>query len=206
MKRLVLLTLSVFCVCAAFAQEQGPLDAIARTLSSGESRFNYSFEVKGDIPMKGNGAAALCGEAYHIFGNEMEIWCDGKTRWTIDRNTCEAYVEAVDADAYDYISNPATLLEALPRAFEIRSVSDVTLGGKALKLVRLVPAVGDTGLKSVGLYLDGAVPARVSITVDDGTETLFRLTGFTVREKSDASAFAFDIASLGADYVVTDLR
>ena len=206
MKRLYLLTLSLLAACVSFAQEQQPLDALSRTLSSGEIRFKYSFEVKGDIPLKGNGTAALCGEAYHIFGNEMEIWCDGKTRWTIDRNTREAYVETVDPDAVDYISNPATLLEALPYAFDTRSVANATLGGKTLKVIQLTPSVGDTGLKSVALYLAGTVPERVSITVDDGTETLFRLSSFTVREKSDASAFAFDIASLSTDYVVTDLR
>ena len=206
MKRIFLLTLAFLAACAAFAQEQGPLDALSRILASGEVRFKYSFEVKGDIPMKGNGSAALCGEAYHIFGNDMEIWCDGKTRWTIDRHAGEAYVEAIDPEAADYVSNPATLLEALPYAFEIQSVSQVTLGGKALKAVKLAPSIADTGLNAVVLYLDGSVPARVSITVDDGTETLFRLSAFTVREKSDAAAFAFDIASLGSDYVVTDLR
>ena len=205
MKRFFLLTLSVLYALCAFAQEGGPLDAFAANLASGEVYFKYSFEVKGDIPMKGNGTAALCGASYHVFGNGMDLWCDGKTRWTVDRNAREAYIEAVDPDAADYLSNPASLLGALESAFEVKSVSDVTLSGKKLRSVGMVPAVDDTGLQTVTLYLDGAVPARVSIVVEDGTETLFRITGFTVKEKSDA-AFSFDIASLGSDYVVTDLR
>ena len=205
MKRFFLLTVTVFFACWAFAQEQGPLDDFAANLASGEVSFKYSFEVKGDIPMKGNGTAALYGTSYHVLGNGMELWCDGKTRWTLDRNAKEAYIEEVDPESADYLSNPATLLGALDRAFEVRSVSDVTLSGKKLRAVAMSPAVEDTGLKTVTLYLDGAVPARVSIVVDDGTETLFRISGFSVKEKSDA-AFSFDIASLGSDYVVTDLR
>ena len=205
MKRFFLLTVAVFCSFWAFAQERGPLDDFAANLASGEVAFKYSFEVKGDIPMKGNGTAALCGTAYHVFGNGMELWCDGKTRWTIDRNAKEAYIEEVDPESADYLSNPASLLVALDRAFELRSVSDVTLSGKKLQAVKMSPAVEDTGLQTVTLYLDGAVPARVSIVVEDGTETVFRISSFSVKEKSDA-AFAFDIASLGSDYAVTDLR
>ena len=63
MKRFFLLTVVVFCSFWAFAQERGPLDDFAANLSSGEVGFKYSFEVKGDIPMKGNGTAALCGAA-----------------------------------------------------------------------------------------------------------------------------------------------
>ena len=205
MKRFFLLTVFAFCAFWATAQESGPLEGFAANLASGEVSFKYSFEVKGDIPMKGNGTAALNGDRYHVFGNGMDLWCDGKTRWTIDRNAREAYIEAVDPDAADYLSNPASLLSALDRAFEVQSVSDVTLSGKKLRAVKMTPAVEDTGLQTVTLYLDGAAPARVSITVDDGTETLFRISGYSVKEKSDA-AFSFDIASLGAEYVVTDLR
>ena len=206
MKRVVLLIVALLGAWTVLAQDQGVLDAFARTLSSGEVRFKYTFEVKGDLPLKGSGAAALCDNAYHIIGNEMEIWCDGRTRWTVDRNTCEAYIETVEQESSDYLTNPVALLSALTRAFEIGSVSDVTLGGKKLQSIRMSPAIAETGLRDVTLYLSGAVPERVVITVDDGTQTLFRISDYKTLEKSDASAFAFDIASLGREYVVTDLR
>lgn len=206
MKKTVLLIAAIFCTWSVLGQEQGVLEAFARTLSSGEVRFKYGFEVKGDLPLKGSGAASLCGNAYHIIGNEMEIWCDGQTRWTIDRNTREAYIETVEQESADYLTNPVALLSSLTRAFEIGTVSDVTLGGKKLQSIRMSPSIAETGLKDVTLYLNGAVPERVIITVEDGTQTLFKISGYTVQEKSDVSAFAFDIASLGPDYVVTDLR
>lgn len=205
MKRLFLLTVSVLCAFSVSAQEQGVLDAFTGSLASGEVSFKYSFEVKGDIPLKGNGTASLAGDRYRVFGNGMEIWCDGTTRWIIDRSAREAYIEAVETESADYVSNPATLLSGLSRAFETVDVSDVTLSGKKLKAVRMKPAVEDTGLESVTLYLADAVPARVGITVEDGTETLFRISNYAVHEKSDA-VYSFDIASLGSEYVVTDLR
>ena len=63
MKRFFLLTVFAFCAFWATAQESGPLDAFAANLASGEVSFKYSFEVKGDIPMKGNGTAALNGDS-----------------------------------------------------------------------------------------------------------------------------------------------
>ena len=103
------------------------------------------------------------------------------------------------------MANPATLLGSLKAAFKVESVSDVTLGGRKLQAVNLVPSVDDTGLRTVVLYLDGTTPARVLITVEDGTKTLFYLSDFSVNKKSDAT-FAFDIATLGPEFVVTDLR
>ena len=184
---------------------QGPLDAFAGQLASGEVTFKYSFEVQGDVPLKGSGQASLQGPCYHVFGNGLDIWCDGKTRWTIDQSAREAYVEAVEVESSDYLDNPATLLSSLSSAFEIDGDKEVTLGGKRLREVLLTPVLEDTGLQRVILYLDGAVPARVSITVEDGTKTLFRLSDYAVHQKSGA-AYSFDTASLGSDYVVTDLR
>ena len=205
MKRFFLLTLSLLCATGAFAQERGAFDEFAAALASASVRFQYAFEVKGDVPMTGNGTAALHGAAYHVSGNGMEFWCDGATRWTVDRSAREAYIERVDPSSVDYLSNPATLLGALQRAFRVESASDVTLGGRKLRCFKLSPCVDDTGLDAVAVYLDGRVPVRVLITVADGTQTLFRLSDYSVQEKSDA-AFSFDIASLGSDYVVTDLR
>ena len=205
MKKLYLLTVSLLCAAGAFAQERGAFDDFAVALASSDVRFHYAFEVQGEVPVKGSGTAELSGAAYHVSGNGLEFWCDGATRWTVDRTAKEAYIEPVDPSAVDYLSNPATLLGALHRAFRVDSVSDVTLGGRALRCFRLSPSVDETGLDAVAVYLDGSVPARVLITVEDGTQTLFRLSDYRVKEKSDA-AFSFDIASLGSDYVVTDLR
>lgn len=203
MKKFLLLT---FALSLTFlAQAQGALEDFAGQLTGGEVSFKYSFEVQGDVPVKGSGTAVLKGNAFHIFGNGLEIWCDGKTRWTIDRGSREAYIETVEIESVDYLANPATLLGALTRAFQINSVSDVTLSGKKLQAFNLTPSIDDTGLKSVMLYMDGSTPSRVAITVEDGTKTLFRLSDYAVKEKSDAG-FSFDIASLGSDFVVTDLR
>ena len=205
MKRLFLLTVTLCCAILASAQERGALEDFSGKLSSGTVSFQYTFEVKGDVPMKGNGVAAMRGPCYHIAGNGMEIWCDARTRWIVDRSAKEAYIETVDAAVTDYLSNPATLLISLNEAFETVADKEVTLSGKKCRKVSMTPVIPDTGLQSVSLYLDGSVPARVEITVEDGTVTLFKIADFAVNEKSDVP-FTFDIASLSPDYVVTDLR
>ena len=205
MKKYLLLILSLLCAVGAFAQDRGSFDAFAATLASKEVSFRYSFEVQGDVPMKGNGTASLCGASYRVSGNGMECWCDGVTRWSVDRSAKEAYIEAVDPTLVDYLSNPAALLGALESAFRIDSVAEAKRGGRALQALHLVPSVDGTGLDAVVLYLDSSTPVEVSIAVSDGPRTLFRLSDYSVKEKSDA-AYSFDIASLGADFAVTDLR
>ena len=195
----------LFSALLVSAQERGALEDFSGQLAAGTVTFQYSFEVKGDVPMKGNGTAAMRGPLYHIAGNGMEIWCDARTRWIVDRSAKEAYIEAVDANVTDYLSNPATLLISLNEAFETVADKEVTLSGKKCRKVSMTPAIPDTGLESVALFLDGSVPARVEIVVEDGTVTLFKISDFKVNEKSDVP-FTFDIASLGPDYVVTDLR
>lgn len=205
MKKLFLLTALLLGCAPVFAQERGAFDEFVADLQQREIHFTYRFEVGGDVPVKGSGTAALCGAAYRVSGNGMDLWCDGVTRWSVDRSAKEAYIEAVDPDAVDYLSNPAALLGGLDRAFRVDSIAEVKVGGRKMKAYKLMPSASDTGLDSVVLYLDGSIPAQVSIAVADGPRTVFHLSDYVVKEKSGAG-WSLDIASLGADYAVTDLR
>ena len=62
MKRVYLLILAAVCAAGMSAQERGPLGTFAEALASSDVSFRYAYEVRGDIPMKGNGTAALCGD------------------------------------------------------------------------------------------------------------------------------------------------
>lgn len=205
MRRILTFIFAVLACFSASAQERQAFDAFASSLTSGEVSFKYSFKVKADVPLSGNGSAVLSGDSYVIKGNGLEIWCDGKTRWTVDRTACEAYIETVEEDSSDYLANPAMLLGTLSKAFEIKESKNGTFNGSATKNIRLVPAIADTGLDSVVLYLSGNNPRGVKITVDDGTETVFVITSYSVKEPGGIK-FSFDVSGLDSSYVVTDLR
>lgn len=192
-------------LCCTLANAAGQISDIASALASGAVSFRYSFEVRSDVPMSGNGTATLLGDAYHVAGNGMEFICDGKTRWTLDRTAKEAYIETVDADEVDYMANPAVLLASLGEAFQRASQKSTVFDGHNVVAFRLVPSIAGTGLDSVVLYVEGATPRGASIVIEDGTETVFHISGFKVEEKTDVK-FSFDIGSLDSSYVVTDLR
>ena len=205
MRRLLTALVALSTFFSAFAQESSPFEAFASSLISGEVSFKYSFKVKSDVPLSGSGTAVLSGSSYKIDGNGLEIWCDGKTRWTVDRASCEVYIEAVEEGSSDFLANPAMLLGSLSRAFEIKGTKSGMFNGTATRAFHLVPSLEDTGLDHVVLHLSGNTPRGAEITVDDGTETVFTISSYSVKEHSGIK-FSFDTAGLGSSYVVTDLR
>ena len=77
------------------------LDTFVSKVSSSLVSFDYSFTMPTKkAKMTGNGSVKVQGTSFIVDGNGLEIWCDGVTRWTIDRISEEALVESVD-ESYD---------------------------------------------------------------------------------------------------------
>ncbi len=102
------------------------LDTFVSKVSSSLVSFDYSFTMPTKkAKMTGNGSVKVQGTSFIVDGNGLEIWCDGKTRWTIDRISEEALVESVD-DSYDsYATNPALMIASIDNAFRGRNLSEV---------------------------------------------------------------------------------
>ena len=187
------------------AQNDGILSAYASRLETNSISFKYSFEVKSDVTVTGKGSASLSGQSYHMDGNGMEIWCDGMTRWTLDRTSKEAYIESVDDESADYLANPAVLLAGLDKAFNVKSVRNTTFKGESVKALDLVPVAEGTNIESAVLYVAGTTPRGAKMVIGDGTETIFHLSSFTWTPGVD-KVYSFDVNTLDKEYLVTDLR
>lgn len=194
-----------FALNAQNAQNDVFLTAIAYKLEYNSVSFDYAFEVKTEVTVTGSGNAALSGDSYHMNGNGMEIWCDGKTRWTLDTAAKEAYIESVDDDSSDYLANPVLFLSGLDKAFKLTGISDVSFKGETVKALALEPAVDETKISSAVLYVSGNTPKGAEIRIDDGTVTVFSLSNVNWTAGTD-KVWAFDVATLDDSYVVTDLR
>ena len=57
-----------------------------------------------------SGKMTVQGNAYSLNGDGLEVFSDGKVRWSIDRSAKEAIIEGVDAA--DIISNPAAIVSS----------------------------------------------------------------------------------------------
>ena len=105
MKRLALiLTLFLPLLCAAQSSAtvsaglpEKQIEQVAQRLAEGQRvSLGYSCTVDGYAPVELNGSLLLQGNCYRAEGNGVEIYCDGSTRWTVDRDEKEVYIESSD--------------------------------------------------------------------------------------------------------------
>ena len=107
MKRIVCTISVLLCLAAFFAAGQDVRTrAFWDKLAGNCVSLSYSFQTRAAVPVSGEGTAVIRGDCYYVNGNGMEIWCDGQTRWIVDRAAGEVVIEAVDASSSDWLTNP----------------------------------------------------------------------------------------------------
>lgn len=201
MKRSIILASMLALLAAVPAKADKVLDAFSAKASASCVDFSYTFAVKGDIPLSGNGTGTVKGGSFHVSGNGIDIWCDGRNRWTVDKDAREVIVESVDGAEDSYAVNPALFITDLSASFkEVAAGSDV-FRGKTYHCVKLAPMVSGsiTGLK---LFFSGNDLKAAVVTLKDGMVTEFELSGVTFSDTK--KAFTFDVKALDSTWVVTD--
>lgn len=203
MKRFFASLLLTLLVVSAFGQNI--VSDFASSLKGHKASFDYSFSVKGDLPLSGKGKVSLQGDAFTMTGNGLEVYCDGTTRWTVDTAAEECYIEGVDGEI-DYEANPALLVGAVDKAFTLKKTSTTTFKSKKVTAAYMEPKTKGTNFKSVILYFSGSTLEGASITVTDGTVTEIVVSGMRLSEPQAKRTFSFDTKKLSKNYIVTDLR
>ena len=212
-------TIIAFSVASLLAMPQ-VLSAKSKTLSAFVDKvsvslvsFDYSFTMPTKkAKMTGEGTVKVQGDSFLVDGNGLEIWCDGKTRWTIDRISEEALVESVD-DSYDsYATNPALMIASIDNAFREESFGSSKFGGKVVDASVLTPAnkgKGSMDIAGLKLFFKSGTTILIGaeVTLNDGSVSEFTITNlkFEGAGKSKES-FRFNERTLDSSYVVTDLR
>ena len=209
MRKIFAAILLSLAVCLA-ASAQNPVKSFAESVKGKCVKTQYSFVYRnGDIPVSGSGTLVFQDNAFCLSGNGLRIICDGSTRWTVDEESKECYIESVESTSPDYEQNPALLLTALDKAFSVSSAARASnLAGRSTTAVALTPREGNTYLKGVTAHFlsDGSLHALV-VTLKDGSITTITLKGLK-KEKpvSISPAFTLDPSSLDRSYVITDFR
>lgn len=54
--------------------------------------FTYSLDTE-SAKVVGNGDLQVQGTSYHMTGNGLEVFCDGKSSWIIDDSSMEVVIE-----------------------------------------------------------------------------------------------------------------
>ena len=189
------------------------LDAFVSKVSASLVSFDYSFTMPSKkAKMTGNGSVKVQGNSFLVDGNGLEIWCDGVTRWTIDRISEEALVESVDESYDSYATNPALMIASIDNAFNEVSFGSSKFGGKIVDASVLSPVhkgKGSMDIAGLKLFFKSGTTTLTGaeVTLNDGSVSDFTITNlrFEGAGKSKES-FRFDEKTLDSSYVVTDLR
>lgn len=189
------------------------LDAFVGKVSTSLVSFDYSFTMPTKkAKMTGNGSVKVQGTSFIVDGNGLEIWCDGKTRWTIDRISEEALVESV-VDSYDsYATNPALMIASIDDAFREDSFGSSKFEGKVVDASILSPTnkgKGSMDIARLKLFFKSGTTTLVGaeVTLNDGSVSQFTITDLKFEEPvKSKESFRFNEKTLDSSYVITDLR
>ncbi len=93
-KFLTIVALTVFSLgLAAQNWQDGQLEQLLEKASDYRVSLDYECSLSGFQPVKLKGRIVVEGDCYYADGNGIRIYCDGKTRWTIDPDVLEVYIE-----------------------------------------------------------------------------------------------------------------
>lgn len=213
---------AIILAAAALALFSIPSGAKSKTLgsfidkvSSSLVTFDYSFTMqttKSKTKMTGSGNVKVQGNAFFMEGNGMEVWCDGSTRWTIDRFAEEALVESVSESYDSYATNPALMITAVDDAFNEVSFGTLKFQGKAVDASVLSPVHKgkySMDIAELKLFFKSGTSDLVGaeVKLNDGSVSEFSITGMTFSAQAEKKeSFRFDEKTLDDSYVITDLR
>ena len=177
----------------------------AAKAASSRVAFRYTYSVNNAVKLQGSGSALVQGDAFYVQGDGLDVYCDGKTRWTVDKTAKEVIVESVDQDFRDYAANPALLVASVGDAFSVQSVAESKFKGKACTAGVLSPKE-KMDMSLLKLYFVKNQLAGAAVTMKDGTVTEFVVSDLVFSEVRPAGKeFTFDLGALDNSWVVTDL-
>lgn len=189
------------------------LDGFVSAISGKRVSFDYSYALSAasGSKMTGSGRVVFQGDSFIQEGNGLETYCDGRSRWTVDRSAKEAVAESVDSSSPDYLSYPTFILRDIDKVFSIdggQPVSEQKAGGQDVVSISLRPAVPMGKISSALLYFAKGTyrPVALDLYLEDGSVLKLSVSGYEVSSPVEDSIFSFDAGSLGEEYVITDLR
>lgn len=197
--RILLLALVSLQCFGLFARDTEAFDAIYARMSSSCVSMSYSFVYQDRTKVVGEGSLVSQGAAFRMQGNGLEVWCDGSTVWTLDKEAMEMVIDNVSDEALDQ-GNPARLFTGLKDNF---SISETVASGDSMTYV-LTP-LKDMEIKSCIVKIaDGRLQSGV-FDLNGKTLTII-VSAMSFGPLQPLSAFAFDPSVLSSDYIITDLR
>jgi outer membrane lipoprotein-sorting protein len=210
--KLMLALLMLATMQYGFAQKD---PAARKVLDATAAKFSKSGGVKATFTAENihsghtdgtvGGVILLKGKKFYASTNQSLTWFDGKTEWTLMKNSNEVNVSTPDALEQQKI-NPYAFVNLYKKGFNY-SVTNTTLRGKAAYEVHLKAESRSQALQEILITVDKSNYSPMCIRMRSGAKDWMRIlvSSFATNEKFNDSTFRFNAKDFPKAEVI-DLR
>lgn len=204
------LFLAAAAVSASYADSRS--DAMLKELSQKITLLG-NYRVEFTVSAEGNsveGQYIVSGDKYYMDIGDIEVVCDGKTKYEINHFDDEVIIDNVDPKDRNILSNPTRAFDFADESFTHTYKGEVDEGGNVCNVILLEPRDKGTSLIGVTLLINKTtgLPYMLKYLADglDG-EVEVSILKITPDVKVPASRFTFDRkAYRDKNYELIDFR
>lgn len=211
MKSLLILFIAGTTSLTAFAQEDTKAKGILDKLSAktkayktikADFQFTMSNKAEGTNESQ-SGKIEIKGDKYVLSISGQDVISDGKSMWTILKESKEVQINEIDEDDEEAIS-PNKIFTLYEEGFKYKYVKE----DKGMHIINLYPkAAADKSFHRIALYINKAKNemSKVKVYGKDGTITTYFIKSFTSNTTIPETRFGFDKTKFPG-YEIIDLR
>jgi outer membrane lipoprotein-sorting protein len=198
MRFLIIFLLAQFQIVNAQNKAKDLLDQLSKknkSYSSIYAKFSFTNENKTlKINETQSGEMSLKGNKFKIILQDNEIYCDGKTQYTFNREANEVQVDNYSEKNTKGIS-PTNIFTFYEKGFKLKLEKEEKINNKQLNVILLTPEEPkDKNYHSIKLYLskDTKEINRILIMLKDGGTLTYSVQQYKYNENLADNYFVFD--------------
>ena len=170
-----------------------------------------AFELKFSMVLDGSyfeGVVQSQGQSFKFTNSQLELYCDGTTKWVYNIDNKELIILPNDSSQTDLTENPLAFLTSLEKGYSYNDKARTgSVGDKSLWFIELKPLNKKLAYTSITLGIEKGTlrPVSVEYLSKDGTKHIAKITSFLEKSPWPATNFTFPTTRMSG-LTVTDLR
>lgn len=204
MMRSLYLAIALLGSMAVMAQKNDPeakkvLDAVSakfKTFSSVQAGFSYKVEDgKGKVQANKTGTILMKGTKYKVSFGTQEIFCDGKTVWSLDKAAKEVTINNLDASG-STLTPQKLFTNFYDKDFLYLLNGEKKVGTKTIQEIEMTPTDKSKPFHKVYLQVDKTAKTIYSTKVLENSGNRYTYTVSSMKTNAPAAdnMFVFDKA------------
>ena len=202
----IALASSAFAVASPDEKSNALLGGLQKKVASwGDYRVEFTVTIDTE---KLTGSYEVSGNSYHLTTPDIELYCDGATKYEINRLDREVAIDRVDPADRTVMGNPTKLFDFMDGSYTHRYVGAALVDGVNCERIELrETTAGDGSGQTIDVFISSAtgLPVRVGYTIGlMSTEAAVDVVRITPDITLDA-AFKYDPKRYSG-YEIIDFR